>query len=395
MRPLPATPRRRQDGFTLAEMMVTVFVLVLLVLVLLALFDFTNRVSRTQTQIAGMQQAQRVAQHEMVRLVRMAGRGGLAAESAFELRNDRPADEPILAAAGASTPRVRAGSDVVVVRGVFSSEIYQLDARDAFSYDAASGRGRLTVRATAPSGLPQDLGDLEGLLAADGDGVPETLLLVSAVDGAHYAVVELDPSYDGRDEGSVTLRFVTGGARAAAHRALSTAALDAPTMRSLAYAGILEEYRFYVRDVAAAGVGSPRAGELVRARVDPGTEHAYRGDASYLTVTVADDVLDLQVALGFDADGDGTIEEGRTVGERQVDEWRFNVAADAPPGDAFGMVRLTTLVRTARPDPYFEAPRLADVEDHSYDGTVLNDDPVERRYRRWPLQTLVELRNLG
>jgi type II secretory pathway pseudopilin PulG len=396
---------RRQAGFTLAEMLVTIFVMVFLVLALLAIFDFTGRMTKAQTQIAGMQQVQRVAQHEMVRLVRMAGRGGVVLASALESRNDQAADAPILTGSSApTTPVVRAGSDVLVVRGIFNSEIYQLDTNNpgSFSYNAAGNEGFLTIRGLSPSGVPQDVGDLENLLQLGGDNIPEALMVVSAVDDTDYVIVEIDPAYDGRGVDAsttpatdiITLRYVTDGARATAYQSLSTSTLASPAMQSVAYAGILEEYRFFVRDSPASGVGSSRATELARARVYPGTEEAYRGDVANLSVTVAENVLDLQVALGLDADGNGVIGEGATAADRQNDEWRFNVSADNPPGTAFSLVRLTTLVRTENPEPYFEAPRLADVEDHTYEGTVLNTDLVERRYRRWPLQTLVDLRNL-
>lgn len=406
MRAAPNSSDRRQAGFTLTEMLVTVFILALLVLALLAIFDFTSRMTRAQTQIAGMQQVQRVAQHEMVGLVRMAGRGGIVLNSAFEVRNDRPANETILAGSSTpGTPIVRQGSDVVLVRGIFNSEIYQLDTDNpaSFTYNASGDEGFITIRGLSPSGVPQDVTDLADLLQADGGGdVPEALLVVSAVDDTDYVVVEIDPSFDGRgSDGSttpptdlITLRYVTDGARATAYQSLSTSNLSSPTMRTVAYAGVLEEYRYYVRDQAATGLGSPRATELARARVFPGTEEAYRGDAANLSVTVAENVLDLQVALGLDADADGVIEEGATAAARQSDEWRFNVTTDTPPGTAFSLVRLTTLVRTDNPEPYFEAPRLADIEDRTYEGTALNDNEVERRYRRWPLQTLVDLRNL-
>ncbi|HMB53387.1 MAG TPA: PilW family protein [Thermoanaerobaculia bacterium] len=401
----PIPTGRREAGFTLTELLVTVLILAVLVLALLAIFDFTGRMTRAQTQIAGMQQVQRVAQHEMVRLVRMAGRGGIILGSALQVRNDRPVDDPILAGSTASTtPRVREGSDVLIVRGIFNSEIYQLDTNNAasFTFNSAGNEGFLTIRGLSPSGVPQDLTALQNLLQADGDDVPEALLVVSAVDDTDYVVVEIDPAFDGRGQDAstspptdiITLRYVTDGSRATAYQGLSTTTLNSPTMRTVAYAGIVEEYRYFVRDEAATGVGSPRANELTRARVFPGTEEAYLGDDANLAVTVAENVLDLQVALGLDVDADGVIEEGATTADRQSDEWRFNVVTDTAPGTAFSLVRLTTLVRTENPEPYFEAPRLADIEDRTYEGTTLNTDLVERRYRRWPLQTLVDLRNL-
>jgi hypothetical protein len=393
-----------QAGFSLVELLVTSLILVLVVLGLLAIFDFSNRVARSQTQIAGMQQVQRVAQDEMVRLVRMAGRGGIVLGSALTVRNDVPAGEPILVGSSApSTPQVEEASDVVGVRGIFNSHIYQLDTNAAsFTFDATNNEGFLTIRNISPSGVPQPLDDLEDLLQNGGDNIPEALLVVSAVNDTSYVVVEVDPSYKMINENTaltppvktITLRYVTNGPRATEYQALSTVALGSPQIQTVAYAGILEEYRFYVRHVDATGIGSASASELSRARVYPGTEEAYRSDVDNLKVTVAENVLDLQVALGRDDDADGVIEEGATQADRQSDEWRFNVTSDGTPAGAFSLVRLTTLVRTEDPEAYFEAPRLADIEDRTYEGTDLNENEVERRYRRWPLQTFVDLRNL-
>jgi len=406
-RPRPAAldPRSASHaGFSLVEMIVTTLIMVLVVLGLLAIFDFSNKVARSQTQIAGMQQVQRVAQDEMVRLVRMAGRGGVVLGSALTVRNDVPADEPILVGSSdSSTPMVVEASDVVGVRGVFNSQIYQLEkGGTAFTYDAPNNRGFITIRNLSPSGVPQSLDDLEQLLQDGGDNIPEALIVVSAVDDTNYVVVEVDPTYKVITENTavtpptktITLRYVTNGPRSTAYQALSSSALGTPQMQTVQYVGILEEYRFYLRNVAGSGVGSATAPELARARVFPGTEEAYRGDVDNLKVTVAENVLDLQVALGRDDDGDAVIEEGASASERQMDEWRFNVASDNTPAGAFSLVRLTTLVRTEEPEPYYQAPRLADIEDHTYEGTDLNEALVERRYRRWPLQTFVELRNL-
>src|SRR4029450_11250192 len=68
---------RRQAGFTLVEMVIALFVLVILLVAVLSLFDFSNRVAKAQINVAEMQQSIRIAQDEMIRPVRMTGRGGL------------------------------------------------------------------------------------------------------------------------------------------------------------------------------------------------------------------------------------------------------------------------------------------------------------------------------
>lgn len=397
---------RSQSGFTLIELLVTAFVLVLLVVGVLTMFDFASRMSRAQTQLANLQQAQRIAQHELVRSVRMAGRGGVVPGAALIVRNDRPADDPILTGGGSGVPRVAEHSDVVIVRGIFNGEIFQLDTSDptAFTFDGTDS-GTLTVRSLSPSGVPQEVEQLEEVLTGD-DKVPEALLVVSAVADSNYAVVELDPDMapvltedNSTDPPTriVTIGYrIANGENTALYAGLTTTPLADPRMRSVAYAGVLEEYRFYVREVAeAAGVpGSSRAPELARARVFPGTEVAYRNDPANLALTIADNILDLQASFGIDVDGNGVVTEGETDADKKNDEWGLNVAGDVPPAGAPGFVRLTTVARSDRPDPQHEAEVLAAVEDRAYASDPLNTSRIERLYRRWPLQSLIDLRNL-
>src|SRR4029078_5796271 len=68
---------RGQRGFTLVEDTVSPIVTFVVLLGVLALFDFSNRLTRVQTNISDMQQSLPVAQPDSVRLIRMAGRGGL------------------------------------------------------------------------------------------------------------------------------------------------------------------------------------------------------------------------------------------------------------------------------------------------------------------------------
>src|SRR3990172_2039961 len=78
-----ARPRRSrrpsEAGFSLLQLMVALLVLTQILVAVLVLFDSLNRTSRVQTQVADMQQSLRIAQYDVLRLLRMAGRGGLQA----------------------------------------------------------------------------------------------------------------------------------------------------------------------------------------------------------------------------------------------------------------------------------------------------------------------------
>ena len=57
----------RSAGFTVMELAVSMLVLVVVLLGMLSLFDFSNRLSHVQTNVADMQQALRIAQQDAVR----------------------------------------------------------------------------------------------------------------------------------------------------------------------------------------------------------------------------------------------------------------------------------------------------------------------------------------
>ncbi len=245
--------RPSQRGFTLFELMVSLAVTVVLVLAILALFDFSGRLARVQTNVAEMQQSVRVSMQDTVRLVRMAGRGGLPLGPvpnglAVEVRNNLPAGATI---GGGATPAVVAGSDVLLVRGVFSAPIYQINAADPASFTLAGGavpnRGTLRVAASTPTGIAQDV---EPLRRAVRERIPEALVLVSPRDAALYAVVELDPATsDLSNPDLITVGFrISGGRHTADYARLSRGGGFPLDLTSVAFVGLLEEHRYYLRE---------------------------------------------------------------------------------------------------------------------------------------------------
>jgi len=73
----PSSGPLREAGFTLIEAVVSLAIMVVVLVGLLALLEFNSRVARSQVNVSEMQQSVRVAQADIVRTVRMAGRGGL------------------------------------------------------------------------------------------------------------------------------------------------------------------------------------------------------------------------------------------------------------------------------------------------------------------------------
>src|SRR3970040_426734 len=78
-RPRPLSSPPSEAGFRLLELVVALFVLAEILIAVLVLFDSLTRTSRVQTQVTDMQQSLRIAQYDVLRLLRMAGRGALQA----------------------------------------------------------------------------------------------------------------------------------------------------------------------------------------------------------------------------------------------------------------------------------------------------------------------------
>lgn len=422
-----------EAGFTLVELLLVLLVGVILLLAVLGLFDGMNRMAAVQADLSVLQQSQRVAQDEMVRLVRMAGRGGLldqptgasvARTAPVEVRNNvglGGSSREVVAGSGALAA---AGSDVLTVRGVFTTPVYRVEYVDPASWDRINRR--LTVREITPTGVPQDL---EPLRAAIREERPEALLVTDAL-GDGYGVAELDPgsSRDLADRVVLALR-TSGTTRSMGYAALSSGG-SFPDLSKVLTVGLLEEHRFYVRPGAPTDPAADPLSALCRARVFPGSEEVYDGQ---LAVPVASNVLDLQVSLGFDSslaggffacDDDALGDDDRVVetADGAADDWLFNqpgrpqgeddgqtpwtppiggwstapAACGDTPRPLLHYVRVATLARTPGADPRYRAPPLDALADHSY--PLVADDPVNgevaRRYRRRILETTVDLRNL-
>jgi type II secretory pathway pseudopilin PulG len=436
---MPRRSRDRQAGFTLIELSISLVVIIEVLLAVLLLFDFSNKVSRVQSNVADLQQALRTSQSDMDALVRMAGRGGLPfiasganGGGALAVRKVGTSEK----IGDATSPDVVDGTDVLTVRGVFSSPIYQVNAKDTTTFvmrdlsgnvtttPSAALSGTLTISSTSPTSIPQDLQPLADAVTAK---VHEALLLVSARNPGVYAVVELNDTSTVTST-TATLNFIVRGGSSGLANSYATLypGITFPTgMTSVGFAGIVEEHRFYVRKSATT---APR---LSRARFMPNSNVAYgplgnAANSANLSIDVADGVLDLQVALGIDTlnhvpripppgasaepagltsiDADevnGYISESA---DGLNDDWLGNNPADsaAAPvwtGAQLYFVRVNVVARTDRRDNSYEAPVLGRIEDRTY---AVNDalnvpkanGGTQRMFRRRILQTIIDVRNL-
>src|SRR5262249_7418278 len=149
--------------------------------------------------------------------------------------------------------------------------------------------------------------------------------------------------------------------------------------------------------------------KLSRARTYPNTQAPWNDDTNNWGVDIADNIFDLQVALGFDtaakdpaaaACGDGTIASDALncniyeSADGENDDWMYNGEKNPQPalfaGATLYYVRLTTLARTDRRDKDYQAPVLERVEDNFYNttDTSIVNSTNERMYRRRLLRTV-------
>ncbi|HKH43148.1 MAG TPA: PilW family protein [Thermoanaerobaculia bacterium] len=430
---------RAAAGFTLAEMIVTLLIFSIVALGILAMFDMNGRIARVEGRVTDMQQALRAGQQDMVRMVRMTARGGLPlmlfkdtppgfpgkelpAGLAIEVANNVAAGTQI---ANKPEAPVVQGTDVITVRGVFST-LYQnnpagagLTLTDA-NNDGVPESGSLLLSNTSPTGVPQNLQTVADAIDTTQAGQPEAYLLVSPLEDAIFAVVEVDPTSTYLKTGGVvtqaTVRFkASGSARSDLFKLISPGGSFPKAMTTVAYSGVLEEYKYYIRDPGPlqgkiqANKANLLEPTLVRARLYPGTNIPYKNDAANLHEEIADDVFDLQATLGIDLNGDELIAEGTDTATRKADEWLYNEVGDdttaatwngtAATPRKLSYVRITTLARTAGadPQPQWQAPVLARFEDKDYQTSPFSEfnTTVQRRYRRQFLQSVVDLRNLS
>ena len=407
-----------ESGFSLIEMIVGLAIFAQVLVAAFVLFDVNSRVSRVQTEVAELQQSQRIANYDLLRTTRMAGRGGLNPDVAVSVQNNVNNVQ-----IGANN--VLNGTDILTVRGVFTESVYVINGDTGYSYTPATGLGSVSVD-SVNNGLPQDVAGLQETIIdpSGGGGVrPLALVLVDQEDPSIYAVVEItdaafvaaDVNGDGNvdpGEQRATLQFssVDPGTYNAQYLAMSQGGAFPPGLRTPTWVGVIEEYRYYIREDEDLATGvSPK---LSRAQFYPNTNVAFLDDANNLAVDIADNVLDLQIALALDVDNDGTALEGVDYANRGTDEWLFNHTSDNDTDSWWGLgdadvawtgidlfsLRVTTLVRTDRPDPGYRSERLELIEDHDFSESAVpadGDQIFERSFRRRQMQTTVDLRNIG
>ena len=196
---------------------------------------------------------------------------------------------------------------------------------------------------------------------------------------------------------------IGGGTHVSEYLALSPGGVFPATLTSALFIGVLEEHRFYIReDYSIPGDDtSPLSPKLTRARMVPGTNLMHPGAADNIAIDIADNIFDLQIALGIDLDADGLVDVEDAGGnplDTDSDEWLWNDDGDnlalAWNTSTLRHVRLTVLGQTLAADRQYVSEAIDTLENRDYSEEEIPTDPSTRRYRRRILQSTVDLRNL-
>lgn len=353
--------RSSQRGMSLLEVIVALLLLSLIIIAFLGILDSFSRVAKTQGDIADATENLRYSVDAMVRLLRMAGTGGLPLATPDTGGNLQPlaivvhdnVDGSVTYQYGGRT--ALAGTDVLRVRGIVNGELYDIAGDTALDL----GTGTLVI-----PGLSPYTGDSQSLASPSSpENYPILIALQSPLDirpgsgiggvrhYSNYRVVQAGAS-DPVDisGGAMTIDFVTGGTASGLNPNGSFSAFQT----SLAYAaGFLDDMVFFVANNAT---GEPSLFRFLGS-----------GNAEELVPNIAT----MQVALGCDLNRDGALAPAEF----------FNSATTpgSPNGDqmaALRELRLSIVARSQDPDPNFGAD--PDMPENAGD---LSGSALSYRYR--------------
>lgn len=351
-----------KNGFSLVEMILGLLLMTILATAVLQWLESSTRAAAAQIGRAELQQALRTANHEIARHARHAGRGGLPPAVAVNVDSNVEPNRRILKTDSpddTGVPNIVAGTDILTLRGMIHNPVWWAKP-SSLTYDPVEKVGRIVLRSTTPAGrLPQNL---ELLSKVKNSRVPEAVLISGATGDDVYGVALVERGattiHSSGDRVTLAFRF-TGDERAEVYARLSTNAtfpINTLQTTGIGRVGILEEYRFYVREEERDD-GIHRV--LCRARVLPGHEEVWSSE-SHLRREIVENVIDFQVAL---------------AAPRQL--------------------RLTTLVQSRHPHRHRRSARLVRLEDKDYERAVFPFNSFETRsHLRAHLTSLVHLRNL-
>lgn len=337
-------------GFSLVEALLALTILSLVVVSFLGFLTEMNDVVRVQGDVTEASEDLRNCVALVVRQIRMAGAGGLPLFAPRPEGGFRPLAVDVVdgfsegqvmesSAGGEAWTFEPArypieGTDVLRIRGVMTTPIYGLAADD---FD---GRGRCSIQSISPwTGLDQDLtlsGSMCGRPFLFALQAPFTISVGNGQsrDIAQWRVVEIsDEAVIENSGGAARMNLSFDDGPSAAFASLNAARAFTVKPAEVFSGGFLDDFVFLVSKNGFGG------SSLYRLRVSSG------GGARVLAEEMVANVVDLQVALGCDLDGDGQVSE---------EEWFLSRdRTGGPTGEQMAKLivfRLSIAIRTQQPD---------------------------------------------
>ena len=354
-----------EEGFTLIEMVVVVFLLAIAMLGILAVFDASARINKSEQDVADAQGAVRYGVYQMTRAIRMAGSGGLFVTQAVV-----NAPDPQLAGVTVGSGRgydnvtgatvtdintgvaipVRDGTDMIEVRGVINSPL--LGFNPGTACPNCTGVAAINVPAITATAFNQphynnsaanrpQFAAIDAYTASATAGRP-MLVMVSANDDIHPGAAAStavsrypQPSYNvGALTGPTDLvasgnfggiNFADGVAIEFDTEIPSATAATPNVIANMRHIGVMDDLIFFIDNTDP---------------LHPALAQGTRRGAAFDVVRLADDVEDMQIAYGVDTDGNdainrlvgtvaGTDTDANVSTQVDGDEWRPNVTGEA------------------------------------------------------------------
>lgn len=331
--------RSDERGFTLIEMIVTTVVLTVVMVGLYVLLDSSNKLAKQETNVAEAQQSVRIGIYELSRVIRQGRVGGLFVANAILPVSNNVGGGTSLRDLSGADHFIRAGTDVIGVRGILSGDKYALTTGDVTCAGscATTTAMTITIRATSTNGVTNYVpGELPSVAARTrpfyfvvADGSSETVTTGTGtflVPVYYVGLVDTTGAwYTQTGTPADTFTFAMDPSDTGA-RKLYAAAPTATTLDKPYSGGILDEVRFFVDEGPADGTASALD-------THPGLSEAIFDPASgnWDIQPLVQEVEDFQVAYGVDGVNGSTKDRGVSpatinVTGANLDEWVGNVA---------------------------------------------------------------------
>ncbi len=377
--PVGKSFRRGQRGYSLVELMVSLIVFSFVLIGFLSLLDGSAKIAKAQNDFADINESLRYTAGEIVRMLRMSGSGGLpllAPGSGGSLRVLAVEMEDNVSEGqksfGSPPKATMANTDVLTIRGVIKGSLYDVDGAAAITQQGSNYT--VNIESTSPfSGNEQEIDSPEAgtpILFTTVWELPVTTSNGQTRYFAKYNIGIVSSATSG--DSAMTLQVASTGSNQAEQELIA-----------LNENGSFLPFR--TEDVITAGFLDDVVLFISKNDFDEPALYLYTRSDDTVSELVAN-IANLQVALGCDLDGNGTVTENGDGAND--DEWFNNAAGDSQPSASeigcLQQVRVTLVARSEHPDLSWE-----EWEDPPENAAELTDEDKEYRHRAVSVKAVV------